>query len=149
MRLRQQKGMVKTKEMNQDMDTRTPRDRVTGDFLRQLEAEEAARHGAEEPMHSFRAVREDESPRRSSPVFFRQTPENTRGARDSVQEARDGAADAPKHPHRRHLAMVYAPEQMFGDLYDTDEALMHGTIFRELDFPFYPTKCKENGGICR
>ncbi len=35
------------------------------------------------------------------------------------------------------LAMAYVPVQQFRDLYDPDYALQIGTIFRELDLPFY------------
>ena len=34
------------------------------------------------------------------------------------------------------LAMVYAPEQAFTDLYDCEQWLEKGTIFKALDFPF-------------
>lgn len=34
------------------------------------------------------------------------------------------------------LAMVYAPVQCFGELYEPDEGLSQGTIFRQLDLPF-------------
>ena len=35
------------------------------------------------------------------------------------------------------LAMAYVPFQDFVDLYEPDEALSQGTLFRELDKPFY------------
>lgn len=35
------------------------------------------------------------------------------------------------------LAMAYVYPQEFDDLYEPDEALCHGTLFRELDMPFY------------
>jgi hypothetical protein len=35
------------------------------------------------------------------------------------------------------LAMVYAPWQSFDHLYEPEEALCHGTLFQELDKPFY------------
>ena len=35
------------------------------------------------------------------------------------------------------LAMVYAPKQTFTDLYEPEEALARGTLFRELDLPFH------------
>ena len=35
------------------------------------------------------------------------------------------------------LAMVYSPCQQFDNLYDTAEGLCRGTIFRELDKPFW------------
>lgn len=34
------------------------------------------------------------------------------------------------------LASVYAPLQEWRDAYDEEEALAHGTLFRELDKPF-------------
>lgn len=34
------------------------------------------------------------------------------------------------------LAMVYAPEQAFRSLYECDQWLEKGTIFKELEFPF-------------
>lgn len=39
---------------------------------------------------------------------------------------------------RRHFpaAMVYAPVQEFGELYDPGTALEKGTIFKDLDLPF-------------
>ena len=37
----------------------------------------------------------------------------------------------------RSLAMVYSPCQEFEGLYDSDAGLMAGTIFRELEKPFY------------
>ena len=40
------------------------------------------------------------------------------------------------------LAMVYSPYQAFGSLYDTDEALWRGTLFTELDKPWYPGGAK-------
>ena len=33
--------------------------------------------------------------------------------------------------------MAYVPMQSFKNLYDPESALCHGTIFRELDLPFY------------
>ncbi len=35
------------------------------------------------------------------------------------------------------LAMAYIPVQQFRDLYDQDYAFQVGTIFKELDLPFY------------
>ena len=44
------------------------------------------------------------------------------------------------------LAMVYSPEQIWQNLYDEEEGFTVGTIFKELDKPFYGPKC--NGGAC-
>ncbi|QHQ63650.1 spore coat associated protein CotJA [Anaerocolumna sedimenticola] len=35
------------------------------------------------------------------------------------------------------LAMAYVPVQQFRDLYDINYALQAGTLFKELDLPFY------------
>lgn len=42
------------------------------------------------------------------------------------------------------LAMVYCPDQEWRELYTEDEALSHGTLFKELELPFYPAcrSCK-------
>ncbi len=36
------------------------------------------------------------------------------------------------------LAMAYMPDHDFDGLFDEEEALSHGTLFRPLEFPFYP-----------
>lgn len=43
------------------------------------------------------------------------------------------------------LAMVYSPEQAWQNLYCVEDGLKVGTIFRELDKPFYGPNCC--GGI--
>ena len=40
------------------------------------------------------------------------------------------------------IAMVYFPMQQWKELYDPYTALSNGTIFKELDLPFYPTPCR-------
>lgn len=66
---------------------------------------------------------------------------------EAARERRDsecGCADLRKlagYP----LAMVYAPDHEWDDMYDEEEALSRGTLFRPLDLPFYPGKC---GGSC-
>ena len=42
------------------------------------------------------------------------------------------------------LAMVYAPDQIWQELYEDEEALANGTLFRELNFPFCPG-CRKSG----
>jgi len=45
------------------------------------------------------------------------------------------------------LASVYAPLQVWRDIYDEDAGFHRGTIFKELDLPFV---CGEKkGGNCR
>jgi len=42
------------------------------------------------------------------------------------------------------LAMAYVPDQEWRDIYEDEEGLDRGTIFHELDLPFYPTRCNES-----
>lgn len=39
------------------------------------------------------------------------------------------------------LAMAYIPDHEWDNLHDVEDALGHGTVFKGLDFPFYPA-CK-------
>ena len=39
------------------------------------------------------------------------------------------------------LAMVYSPEQMWENIYDCTEALENGTLFADLNFPWYASCC--------
>ena len=43
-------------------------------------------------------------------------------------------------PAKVSLAMAYVPYQRFEKLYDEDKALSRGTLFEELDLPFYGGK---------
>ncbi|MBQ7921125.1 MAG: spore coat associated protein CotJA [Clostridia bacterium] len=48
------------------------------------------------------------------------------------------------------LAMVYSPVQEWRELLEEEEALMNGTLFRELVFPWYPAACRgENNCGCQ
>lgn len=44
------------------------------------------------------------------------------------------------------LAMVYSPCQEWQNLYCEEEGMMAGTIFKELDKPFYGAKCHGGNG---
>lgn len=44
------------------------------------------------------------------------------------------------------LAMVYPPEQVWQNIYCVEEGFMVGTIFRELDKPFYGPRCHGGNG---
>lgn len=46
------------------------------------------------------------------------------------------------------LAMVYAVKQAWQNIYDPEIALVNGTIFEELNKPFYHSGCSMNNG-CR
>ena len=44
----------------------------------------------------------------------------------------------------KSLAMVYPVKQKWQSIYDPEIALQNGTIFEELNLPFYPTGCSKN-----
>ncbi|MBQ8737990.1 MAG: spore coat associated protein CotJA [Clostridia bacterium] len=48
----------------------------------------------------------------------------------------------------RPVAMVYPVMQEWKSIYDPEIALINGTIFEELNKPFYMSGCSQNGG-CR
>lgn len=66
------------------------------------------------------------------------------------REENENSCETPCETHNAEfdfsLAMVYSPSQEFQNLYCEEEALMTGTIFRELDKHFYGPKC--HGGNC-
>lgn len=43
-------------------------------------------------------------------------------------------------PAKVSLGMMYVPFQRFENLYSDEKALERGTLFEELDFPFYGAK---------
>ena len=46
-------------------------------------------------------------------------------------------AGKPSPADARPLAMVYSPEQEWRDLYENEVGHERGTIFKELEFPFW------------
>ena len=64
-----------------------------------------------------------------------------------VAPRNDMGNDAISHSERS-LAMVYAVEQPWQGIYDSEIALVNGTIFEALDKPFYPSGCSMSNG-CR
>lgn len=53
---------------------------------------------------------------------------------------RNGRTNAVREGHP--LAMVYSPSQEWREILEEEEAMVHGTLFRELIFPWYPTACR-------
>jgi hypothetical protein len=48
-------------------------------------------------------------------------------------------------PEKTPIGMAYVPYQMWGEVYDDENALTRGTMFPELDLPF----CGGEGGMCQ
>ncbi len=53
---------------------------------------------------------------------------------------------SPCNHHSRPIGMVYGEKQCFDRLYDTELSLVQGTIFEELNMPFYFSGCKSKSG---
>ena len=64
----------------------------------------------------------------------------------SEHHEHDGCGTYPVSDFNYSLAMVYSPHQEFQNLYCEEEGFIAGTIFKELDKPFYGPKCR--GGAC-
>ncbi len=126
----------------------TPRERINREMLDRMLADEARRDACEmnppSPIASYPCA----APVNACSSCGRNTPSQTRAKADCIPGRRDtadtpaGVCRTPVYPGVS-LAMVYSPCQAFDDLYDVEAALSHGTIFKELDKPFYPTPCNE------
>ena len=115
----------------------TPRDRIEGDFLDARLRESA---GYEAPWN-ISANRNRQN--RRSPGFVSAGWQNLSAAEDSGEERLDAEMRGEERGCARvnclsglPLAMVYMPDQEWRNLYGMEEALCHGTLFSELDFPF-------------
>lgn len=94
-----------------DNDTRTPRDRIKEDFLREL----------------FELENLNE---------IKQTPDKTPINETSEVLLRPQSMHDDCTLGGRPLAMVYTPCQKWRNLYDPETGFSKGTIFKELDLPF-------------
>ena len=128
----------------------TPRERINREMLDRMLADEARRDACEtnpsSPIPTYPCAAAPHScpscPQRSVQQT-RTKPECAADRRRNVSDTSGtGICRTPVYPGVS-LAMVYSPCQAFEDLYEVDIALLHGTIFKELDKPFYPTPCSE------
>ncbi len=100
--------------------------------------------------------RMDRNSRGSYNADFNQFSKFLRNPRRATPEAspcnsNNGGNSQPNIPQQSggtSLAMVYPISQKWQGIYDPEIALMNGTIFEELNKPFYPTGCNTNNG-CR
>ena len=61
--------------------------------------------------------------------------------REEIMNSTSNNCENPACTGDKHLAMVYPVKQEFCGIYDAEIALINGTIFEELNKPFYPTGC--------
>ena len=126
----------------------TPRERINREMLDRMLADEARRDACEinppTPSASYpcaAATGVCPSCGKNAAVQMRAKTDCTTDRRNAA-DTHTGTCRTPVYPGVS-LAMVYSPCQAFDDLYDVEAALARGTIFKELDKPFYPTPCSE------
>lgn len=59
---------------------------------------------------------------------------------DAADAKKAGVGFDPSVTDALPLAMAYVPRQKWRNAYSPDEALSRGTMFAELDMPFYPPR---------
>ena len=123
--------------MNVKNENFTPRERVNRELLDRMLAD-SAKEEAANPYPATPAMACYRHENRHCPVNYA----NRNQCAPQREESAPNICRTPVYPGVS-LAMVYSPCQAFADLYEPEAALERGTIFRELDKPFYPTPCQE------
>ena len=134
-----------SKYMDYKNDNRTPRDRITGEFLSELlftesggdcDCEQHRRNSRGAEKTSVRVSRND-----IPACGYTESNRCKNDCRCSTRStARGGNVE---FAGEYSLAMAYVPMQQFHDLHDMEVGFCEGTIFKELTFPFYPTPCRK------
>lgn len=154
--IQEERSRPGTKYMDYKNDNRTPRDRITGEFLSELLFTDLGgdsccemNSGTERNCDCRKSVSEE---RRS--VGATATPKIScrQGCapRSRIEPGVCGR-NTCRHSHDNNveltgnysLAMAYVQMQKFEDLFDIDNGFCEGTIFKGLRFPFYPTPCRK------
>lgn len=133
----------KSHDMDYRKDMGTPRERVDDELLRRLlrEADEMSAECGCSPSRSQENGSSRCRDRSSSDGREQRNPRESGGC---------GCINERALSYRTQglpLVMSYAPDQDFHELYEAEEALETGTLFKELNFPFYPVACG-NGRSC-
>lgn len=115
--------------MIKNYDYRTPRDRVDPVFKARLENDAGFR-----PAGVFHSSGAGDCGCQN----VRQYDLNNSGCRGNKSGC-NLSGDCP-------LAMIYSPCQEFENLYEPNEALVRGSLFKDLDFPFRAYCCGGKGG---
>ena len=115
-------------DMNRNNENFTPRERVDANLLARL-------------------LQENEPPT-AIPTAARLQPQNCPCRTEETEKMPRPSCPLPTQkencPARgRSLAMLYSPRQSFEELYDAEQGLARGTIFRQLDLPLTTGKCQQ------
>ncbi len=122
--------------MYMDKNRQPCRQRANNDFLRRMTGGEL---GAACPICRMGQARGERPPMEEMPM----PPSCVGNDRPYPEQV------CPHDPRMPSPAMVYSPVQCFRELYTPEEALMRGTLFKELDLPFAPNGNFDCGGICK
>jgi len=141
--------------MDYKNDNRTPRDRITGEFLSELLFTDLGGDSCcdRDSMTSGncscnrRGVQERQSVRTSANANtnFRSncSARSPIGSCENVRRDCRSSGGNVELTGNYSLVMAYVQMQEFGDLFDIDKGFCEGTIFKGLRFPFYPTPCRK------
>ena len=140
--------------MDYKNDNRTPRDRITGEFLSELLFTELGgdnclcNSNKNVSDCSCENIRSRDNRSQKTSAVVRNTSVRNCNCRERQFPTNTDAM--PKHcsggnvelTGNYSLVMAYVQMQKFGELFDLEEGLCEGTIFKQLRFPFYPTPCR-------
>lgn len=134
--------------MDYKNDNRTPRDRVTGEFLSELLFTESDGdckcNYASANQTAATVKRTDRQSQYGAGNFdVRNAVANRNRQRSCRNTDYAVTEDCVTKSENYSLVMAYVPMQKFGNLFDLDEGFCEGTIFKDLRFPFYPTPCRK------
>lgn len=129
--------VLSIRERKKDMEYKnrcaSPLDMADGDILNDILDESYSGYGDSETQN--RTISSCGCEHRSS---------CSRNSSNGINSCGNGECIIDRRLENFSLAMVYCPDQEWRELYTEDEALSHGTLFKELDLPFYPAcrSCK-------
>lgn len=142
--------------MDYKNDNRTPRDRITGEFLSELLFTDLGGDsccemdsGVQKNCDCGRSVTRERRNVGASgvPMTSCRSGCTSRPRTDSNSCTRNSCRSTHNNnvelTGNYSLVMAYVQMQKFGDLFDIDKGFCEGTIFRDLRFPFYPTPCRK------
>ncbi len=120
--------------MDFENNNRNPRDRVDPEMLKKLLGD------IDKNMNLFNGENN-----LLMPLPENRYMNNNENSMPNNQNMERGAMPNPNSCNKtiRPLAMVYSPYQQWCNIYDPSTAFERGTIFSELDFPFYQTICSK------
>lgn len=130
------------KFMDYKNDNRTPRDRITGEFLSELLFTEAGGDCNNTPCPAVPRSRIAEKTMGSvNPCRKCQLPDGYNSGSSHIQHRK--CSDSVEITGNYSLAMAYVKMQDFDNLFEPEDGFCEGTIFKTLRFPFYPTPCRK------